>query len=100
MIELEAAKQCVRAYLDSLNVRDGLEIHTVKEYPCGWVFTWNSAEYVRTQDSNRALAGNIPILVVRSDGAMYSLGPMRFRYDPDRYPEGIGELLRIGRAVG
>ena len=96
MIELESAKKCVRAYLDSLNVRGGLEINTVKEYPCGWVFTWDAAEAVRTRDRDRGLAGNIPILVVRYDGAMYSLGPMRFRYDPDRYPEGIGELLRIG----
>jgi hypothetical protein len=95
-IDLETAKQFVTAYLDDLRVEGGLEIVAVREYPCGWVFSWNSSEYARTQDINHMLGGNIPILVLRSDGAMYSLGPMRSRYDPNCYPEGREELRRLG----
>jgi hypothetical protein len=95
LIDLDAAKRIVNAYLTELNYPGGLAIALVKEYPCGWMFYWNSAEYVRTQDGNHAIAGNVPVLVDRSDGALYSLGPIRQRYDPERFPVGKEQLRRL-----
>ena len=95
MIDLKTATELVNAHLDNMQFEGGLEIVGVEEYLCGWAFYYNSAEYVRTKDDSHALGGNIPILVVRSDGAMYLLGSIRNRYDPNRYPEGCEELLRL-----
>src|SRR4051812_15650244 len=94
MIDLEMAKRKVKAYLDAMRYKDGLDISGVQEYPCGWVFYWNSVKYIRTQDNKYMLGGNVPIFVDRSDGVMYLI-PFRARYDPDRYPDGLSELTRL-----
>lgn len=44
--------------------------------PWGWVFFYNSEDYVRTGDVIYALAGNSPIVVTR-DGEIYETGTAR-----------------------
>ena len=36
----------------------------------GWVFCWNSREYLETGDYRKALCGNLPILVNRHTGCL------------------------------
>jgi hypothetical protein len=95
MIDLETATRLMQNELDNLPYEGKRAILLVEEYPCGWVFYWDSAEYVATKNPAFASGGNVPYLVIRFDGAMYSLGPMRNRYDPNRYPEGLEALSRV-----
>jgi hypothetical protein len=72
--------------MDSLNYRDALRLaqakidelasvegeqfallaEEVRELEQGWVFFYNTADYLRTGDSMQALAGNGPILILRN----------------------------------
>ncbi len=40
----------------------------------GWVFFYNSAEYLRTLDFRYALGGNAPIIVDKKDGKITVTG--------------------------
>ena len=44
--------------------------HTI-ETDFGWVFFWNSTEYLATGDIRNALAGNVPLIVDRQSGSVY-----------------------------
>lgn len=44
-----------------------------QEYDFGWVFYWNSTEYIKTGDRRDSLVGNAPIVVTRT-GKVESLG--------------------------
>ena len=44
--------------------------HTI-ETDFGWVFFWNSKEYVETDEFRYALAGNAPLIVDRRDGSIH-----------------------------
>ncbi|MBI5270777.1 MAG: hypothetical protein HY856_14000 [Burkholderiales bacterium] len=48
-------------------VGDEFEIlpDATREVECGWVFFFNTADFVKTRDPASALAGNGPILVTR-----------------------------------
>jgi len=39
----------------------------MEEYPAGWVFYYQSAEYVKSGDVQHALVGNAPLFVPRDD---------------------------------
>lgn len=58
----------------ALTVGDQLEIlsDSTKEIEQGWVFFFNTADFVRTGDPASALAGNGPILITR-EGAILEL---------------------------
>ena len=51
-----------------------LVIARVDEYDIGWVFFYNSKEYVETGNFLYALAGNGPLIVDRVDGKLYATG--------------------------
>jgi len=40
----------------------------VEEVPLGWLFYWNSSDYLATKDTIHALAGNGPVYVSRATG--------------------------------
>ncbi len=70
-----------RLVLDSLNASyddpsDSLvlldEATIEKQY--GWVFFYQSRNYIETGDLTWMLAGNGPIVVLRDEGAIHSLG--------------------------
>ena len=45
-----------------------------KEIPEGWVFFYNSREYLETGDFSFCLAGNAPVVVCREDGRVLVTG--------------------------
>ena len=63
---------------------DGVAITSVEEVPAGWVFYWNSVEYVETGDDRHAVIGNAPLFVDREDGVCIRTGtgpPVEFFID-------------------
>ena len=44
------------------------------EYEFGWVYFYNSSEFVDTSDFKHSLAGNAPIIFCRSDSKLYTTG--------------------------
>lgn len=40
----------------------------------GWVFFWQTAQYLENRDLSCALAGNAPLLIAREDGSLHVLG--------------------------
>lgn len=52
-----------------------LVIDKTVEADLGWVFFYNSAEFMRTKNFRRALAGNGPIVVRKDTGQVTCYGP-------------------------
>ncbi len=50
-----------------------LEEHTL-ERDFGWVFFYDSERHVETEESEHALAGNAPIVVIKADGSVHTTG--------------------------
>lgn len=44
------------------------------EIPEGWVFFYNSREYIETGDFSFCLAGNAPVVVTRDEGRVHATG--------------------------
>jgi hypothetical protein len=68
------ARQLAQEYIS----RSGLELalldqHTI-ERDFGWVFFYNSKRYIETGDFRDALAGNAPIVVMKTDGSIHVTG--------------------------
>lgn len=72
----ESALALARERIDQLAqaVGDEFEIlsDTTREIEQGWVFFFNTADYVRTRNPTAALAGNGPLLVTR-EGVIHEL---------------------------
>ena len=72
-----------------------LVITKEEEYDFGWVFCYNTKEFVEAGNSSAALAGNAPLIVDRIDGQIYVTGTA---YPLDHY---IGEYRNgIRRLAG
>lgn len=75
-LDRESAISLARDRVDQLAqvAGDQFEILSdcTKEIDQGWLFFFNTADFVRTRDPLSALAGNGPILVTR-DGVIYEL---------------------------
>lgn len=76
IVDVESAAALARTRIDELAqaVGDQFELlvdHT-QETDAGWVFFFNTADFVRTRNPVSALAGNGPILVTR-DGVVHEL---------------------------
>jgi hypothetical protein len=76
LINRESAITLARQRVDELARAAGEEfeilLDSTKETKQGWVFFFNTADFVRTQSTGSALAGNGPILVTR-EGAIHEL---------------------------
>lgn len=72
-------------------VTDGqavLDQENVLALPYGWVFFYNSADFIADRTKLEAsLVGNVPILIDRVDGGVRVLGP--------RYEEHLKEIERM-----
>jgi len=70
------AAEMVRAYLHREYPRMDLVLleDQAQEFEFGWVFFYNSKEYVETRDFHHALAGNAPLIVERVSGRILSTG--------------------------
>ena len=75
-ISRDAALQIAKAKVNELASAAGddfaLQLAETCEVEQGWVFFFNSADYVRTGNYIHALAGNGPLLVLRN-GSVISL---------------------------
>jgi hypothetical protein len=62
--------------LDEIAQRAGINLQLLsdrtREIEAGWVFFYNSSEFLRTRNLSHALAGNGPIFVTR-EGAVHQL---------------------------
>ena len=80
MLTREDAQRLVQAELARFAEDAGdcvvLEHWTI-ERPFGWVFFYNSREFVETGNISSALAGNAPFIVNRFTGAIFPTGTAR-----------------------
>jgi Immunity protein 35 len=53
-----------------------LDEHTI-EKEWGWVFCWQSREFVESGDCGSPLVGNAPLIVNRFDGSVHPTGTAR-----------------------
>ena len=67
---------------------DGLRfvVTRVVERPASWVVYYDSAAHIKSGKALDALAGNVPFVVLKTNGAFGPAGPAR------RLPEVIGEV--------
>ena len=71
-----AAQEINRTYQGEFGPLVILGEHTIeKEY--GWIFFYSTQRYAETGDIQYALAGNGPLIVERSDGAVHRFGASR-----------------------
>lgn len=77
MITKEEARRIAETYLRSLRSKpcpEGEERVVDDEWTIerdyGWLFVYNTAEYVRTRSRRHRLIGNGPLLVRRDDGSV------------------------------
>src|SRR2546423_582937 len=65
----------------------------VLERPFGWIFFYNSRQFLETGDDRHALLGNAPFIVDRRDGSVHATGtgrPLQHyieRYERERPPD-------------
>lgn len=79
MISLMDARGIAAAHIGEGRPRTaGFTPHLIDEEtmetPWGWVFFYQSAEYLRSQELSEALVGNGPIAVAKRDGRVYEMG--------------------------
>lgn len=74
--DMDSASTLARRRVDELEDASGEKLEIVpaatREIALGWVFFFNTADFVRTGDPTSALAGNGPLLVTRN-GAIHQL---------------------------
>jgi hypothetical protein len=51
-----------------------LVVTETTEYDFGWVYFYNSREYMETGDHLRSFVGNAPLIFCREDGKLYETG--------------------------
>ena len=75
-LDFESAVMLARSRVNQLAQAVGdqfdLLLDQTREVEQGWVFFFNTADFVRTRNPMSALAGNGPILVTR-EGVLYQL---------------------------
>ncbi|MGH8080531.1 MAG: YrhB domain-containing protein [Lysobacter sp.] len=75
-LNLESARSLARARIEELAQAAGDEFQILhdptEEIEIGWIFFYNTTEFVQTKNFSSALAGNGPILVTRA-GAVHEL---------------------------
>jgi hypothetical protein len=80
MNESEARKIAI-AYLDSMTRRSGCEIAIIDgatiEKSYGWIFFYDSKQYLESGNFSDRLVGNAPIVVARADGGIHETGTAR-----------------------
>jgi hypothetical protein len=73
MITETEARTIAEVYLKE-DSADELVITEVRREKFGWLFFFQSKEYVETGDPSEMLAGNAPFLVDMADGSVHSFG--------------------------
>lgn len=78
MIDQGVAYRIAENYISIMQTRMGMTLTLLEEYTrkeeFGWVFFYESAEYLRTGNWMAQLAGNAPFIVDSENGAIYVTG--------------------------
>lgn len=76
MITNDEAVVIANLYLDELQRETGdpLLLTNTQEESFGWVFSYQSKDYMETGSLSSMLAGNAPFIVTRRDGVIHVLG--------------------------
>jgi len=79
MITLKEAEIIANAHLIHMEKSGSaeLKITKIKEEPFGWVFFYQSKEYLEKGNLSSMLAGNAPFVVLCASGAIKTLGTAR-----------------------
>ena len=65
---IERARQAIAAIPDPTSAGYTLVVETAEEHRFGWLFFYESREYLRTGELMHRLFGNAPLIVDRRDG--------------------------------
>ena len=78
MVTFVQARKIAEAWVDAVtNGKAAIDRSRTKTKPYGWLFCWNSKEYLADpSNDDTALIGNIPIFVDRVNGEVLSAGPI------------------------
>lgn len=76
MITIKEAEIIANRYLVELQVKIGepVQLTKIQEEPFGWVFFYQSKDYLETGNLSSILAGNAPFIIDRKTGAVHVLG--------------------------
>lgn len=78
MINKDLAEEIVKKELSQKFLKEGLNVELLNnetiEESFGWVFFYNTIEYIETGNPSYALIGNSPIIVNREDGSVNYTG--------------------------
>lgn len=78
VMSIEDARKIACKYLSSLEPGIGEPLELVDsetiEKSFGWVFFYNSKDYIKTGDFKYMLAGNAPFIVDRNNGDVHVIG--------------------------
>jgi len=82
LIALTDAKDIARTHIEELDKLYSAECldnlvmvaEPIYEGQYGWVFCYDSAQHIQTEDMSYALAGNCPVLIDRHSGQLFELG--------------------------
>ena len=76
MIDITQAQRIAASYLDQmqLETKKFLQIVRVIEKSFGWIFFYQSTEYVETGTFRKMLAGNAPFVIDIKDGKLQVFG--------------------------
>ena len=84
MISYPAARLTILEYLDKTGIDVDLLEEETMHLDFGWVFFYQSREYLRSGNLSYALAGNAPIIIDRQTGQINETGTA---YSVDYYIE-------------
>lgn len=92
MIDRSEAKHLVEELLRRESDEDVAIVEgATLERPFGWVFFYNTRQYIKTGDVSHSLAGNAPYIVSRFTGAVVPTGTA---YPIEHYISAYEENLR------
>ena len=76
MIDFTLAQNIAGKYIDQmqLEINASLKIVKVIEKSFGWIFFYQSTEYVESNDFRKMLAGNAPFVIDVEDGRLQVFG--------------------------
>jgi hypothetical protein len=78
MITKDVAIKIAEEYLRTESISTGYKLalldDSIIEFELGWVFFYQSKEYLETQDILHLLGGNSPIIINKNDGSIYVTG--------------------------
>jgi hypothetical protein len=77
MLQFKKARKLAEAWVEIItDGRSAVDRDRVRALPYGWLFPWNSKEYLADRSNVEAgLIGNVPIFVDRVNAEIYAAGP-------------------------